>query len=224
MDPWEYSVDFHNAVNQRTGKLVLSYDEALAALRYNLGERGADLDRVATLFLPEFWHILWYSTHLHAADHQLLQFFRTCLSVFPCPVPACVSEEWDRLLLLGANTSDGARELVLALHNAAAPEFGALAILDADTFHSQFTERFLLSRLQELDRALGVRKEDQRLIGELKQQLRHCQTTPSDPNPVWVYLFFTTLGLLCLLFAWVLLRKRRSIRRPLVVTDSAPEM
>lgn len=62
------TIDFHNAVNKRTGKLELSYDEVLADLNRQLEPLGYSTDRIHETFLLDWWLALFVTTYTFSTE------------------------------------------------------------------------------------------------------------------------------------------------------------
>jgi hypothetical protein len=200
-DYWRYTVDFHNAVNLRTDKTTLSYDQAEALLTDTFGYLPGN--RVQVSFAQDFWSVLLWTTFTYAQEPNQAtaeertayrEFLRLICYVLPfsrermlgTEVATTIYEHFATTIAAEAGpfalrTRNEAFDAVLALHNSVCGQFSTLP-LTREEMYSKFSAYLTQANKTEIVRSLEVRIEDHKRISALEAELVQARSNSGSSN------------------------------------------
>lgn len=187
----KYLIDFHNAVNTRNNKMVVSPAEADTNLSITLQEFGCTLEKIEEAFLQDWWTVLLLTTFSismtpdapkddEKAEYQ--KFISNVCMVLPFSFKNSV-----RTTLVNFVNSesfvltnrDTAFETITNLHNSVSSEFGVFP-KTVKEMKDLFGTRFEVKNYTELVRAHQIREEDHKKMLEMQQKLENATTSDTD--------------------------------------------
>lgn len=191
---WEYTVDFHNAVNERTGKIQVSYEEAETYLNEMLQQHGYDIDTLQDAFLQDWWTVLlltsmtYYVPPNSPTEEQkqiFTDFIRDFCYITPFGHKTIVDEESktgeQRLCrdimvefldtpLWDVSDREKSFDSITALHNRVCSGFGVFK-KTREEMKAAFGQRFERKNTTDLTRAVQMREEDHKKMGALQKEI-----------------------------------------------------
>lgn len=227
-DVWTYFVDFHNAVNQRTHKVLVSSSEAEAVLETQLQEFGWTSAKIEEAFLQDWWTALLMTTYSLSLtpdtpkdeeQKEFQTFLQHAVQVLPFSFKRLSSGGCVRTVLLdfvassqcNLSTRDAAFETVIHMHNAISAEFGLLP-KTVKEMKDVFAKNFEQKNVTELVRAVQIHEEDQKKMVALQQELNALRSSDTADGSltttggeVSAHYQTATIALSCLLAVTLLL-------------------
>jgi len=186
-DVWTYFVDFHNAVNKRTHKVLVSYDEAEVMLTEELKEFGWTPDRIEEAFSQDWWTALLMTTFSLSTTpdtpkddekKEFQAFMHNAALVMPFGFKKLGSGQLVHTMLVDFVASsafdltnrDTVFEAVTNMHNTVSSEFGILP-KTVKEMKELFAKNFEQKNVTELVRVNQIHEEDQKKLVALQQEL-----------------------------------------------------
>jgi hypothetical protein len=200
---WVYMVDFHNAVNQRTKKLQVSYVEAedlLADKLMNVMElKLGDLDQA---FLQDYWNVLVYATYTFSTtpenptekeQQRLKSLLKAACYTLPFwnHIMSDGSTVRDQLLAftsddknLNLTSRDQAIQTITNMHNVVCAEFNVTP-KSLEDITSRFMILFDSQNYSKLIRAHEIREEDHKKMMALQQEVHGINVEKETTENYW---------------------------------------
>lgn len=226
-DVWTYFVDFHNAVNKRTNKVLVSYEEAERVLAEQLKEFGWTTDKIEEAFLQDWWTALLMTTFSLSTTpdtpkeeekKEFQTFMHNASLVVPFGFKRLGSGQEVRTVLvefvdspaLDLANRDTVFEAVTNLHNAVSAEFGTVP-KTVKEMKELFAKNFEQKNVTELVRVNQIHEEDQKKLVAMQKELAELRGTgdtallSSDSDCVSASYQTATIALSCLLGVMLLL-------------------
>jgi len=184
---WRYTVDFHNAVNVRTGKIEVSYEESEMYLAEQLAEFGWTVDKVEDAFFQDWWTALLLTTFPYSEspdkpteDEKAVyrEFLKDACYIMPFGYKTLGDGRLCRDVMLDFCDSKDMnldeREMAFAsltgLHNTVCMHFGVFTKTEKE-MKAVFGEKFAQKNVSELVRAVQIREEDHKKMSALQKEL-----------------------------------------------------
>ena len=184
---WKFTVDFHNAVNRRTNKLEVTYDEAKSLLAKDLSEFNWTVEKIEDAFMQDWWTAILMTTFSASTTpdspsedekHEYMQLIKAMCYIMPFAfkkvgaggtvrdqlVAFCSSSRFK------LNNRDETFESIVNLHNAVCDQFGRVPKTVKD-MKELFAQKFEQKNTTELIRANQIHEEDQKKMLELQKEL-----------------------------------------------------
>ena len=186
---WKWTVDFHNAVNARTNKLTISYEEAETLLIKQLAEFEWTVDKIEKAFLQDWWTAIFmtsfsFSLTPDTPKEEEKNEYRVCYLVpfgfkqMSDSKKKCrdvMHEFCSDPALLVLDNRDKIFESLTNLHNSISSDFGRVpkTILDMKAL---FSQRFEAQNTSSLTRANQVHEEDQKKMIAMQKELNELRS------------------------------------------------
>ncbi len=212
---WKYTVDFHNAVNKRTHKLQVTYEEAEAMLAKSLDRFGGPTK------VQDFWHILLFACMIFTrTPDECLSDEREALiklvdgACFMFPFTQDNQELRGRMLqfvhdnrasVVGKET---AVQLVLNLFNHTAAEIGVFP-MTKEEFVQGFFSKFNHKEHLSLVRSHQIREEDHIKMTALQEELVNTRDQRNWQAMFWASATVNVCAALFLFFIYVYIKRRK---------------
>lgn len=234
---FEYTVRFHNAVNERTKKLTLTVMQARQALEKNLKDQNISLDEIRSTMVMDWWYVFWFNctylidfrkSKMTVADEADQKAFREYLQHSAYIVPFVAHHPTIRTCWLETidsfqpTTSEEARQCITDLYNAICPHFGATPVTYTEMVKN--FERFWMNmKIFSIPRTMQIREEDHARMLEMqkeqqKQNGNATTATCENGYQIATIVLASVLGLILLgfigAFLWFRFRHKRLLTQP----------
>jgi hypothetical protein len=191
---WKYTVDFHNTVNKRTGKIEFSYEEA--DMQANLRLKPYDLSTkdMPRAFLQEYWNVLLHTTFTvsqtpdsftQVEKDTLLEYLKASCYTVPFSMFEIENNDDEKRLTirhemlaylnvdenLDFSTRDKAFLTVTNLHNSVCKHFHVFP-RTSEEMKTLFMASYENKNYIELVRAHQIREEDHAKMLDLQKELK----------------------------------------------------
>jgi len=191
---WQFTVDFHNKVNERVNRLQVSNLEAEKALNDMLKPFALDLDHLEDAFLTYFWSVLFFTTFTFSISPETpsddeKKNYTTFITDFCYIVPFSFKETPESRLVrdimldyiskMNFDTRDKAFESIVGLHNSICMHFGQFPKTVAE-MKEEFGKIFDAKSSIEIARSSQMRDEDHKKMMELQQESIQLKKQISD--------------------------------------------
>lgn len=216
---WKYFIDFHNAVNTRTNKLTVTYEEADQYLQTNI---GSSLENITTVFLQEWWTAILLTTFQISATpdapkedekNEYKAFLKAWVTIVPFGHnhrPTLL--EFVESAQFDLKNRDTVFESITNLHNSICAHFGRFP-KTVKEMKELFAQQFEHKNQMELLRATQIHEEDHKKMLALRQELEqlkggntsnqiNASDTNNDSYKIATIVLSCVLGVLILLFVW----------------------
>ncbi len=182
---WNYTVQFHNAVNERNKKLSVTNEEAEASLAKSLSEFSFTFDTLSDAFLQDWWNVVILTTFFMSTSadkpsdeekSEYRKFLVDLFSVAPFSFKTTPDGQLIRNMLLSEiekmnlDTKEITFDSVTQLHNYVSMYFHILP-KTTQQMKETFNTRFDLKNHSEITRAAQQREEDHKKMGELQKEI-----------------------------------------------------
>jgi len=192
-DFWTYTVDFHNAVNERNDKLRFTYAQAEDALETYLQSWKSSIDTIEETFSMDWWVaiLLTSMTYCYVPDKptdeektEYRKFLRSLCYIFPfghkvlsdgrlcrdVMLECCDSKE------MNLDSREQSFEAINHLHNSVCEHFGVLK-KTLPEMKEVFAKKFTIQATQDISRGIQMREEDHKKMSALQQELNNLRLT-----------------------------------------------
>lgn len=195
LDVWTYFVDFHNAVNARTHKTTMTYDEAEAVLVTQLAEFGWTVDHLEQAFCQDWWTALLMTTFSMSLTpdtpkeeekKDFQAFLHHAVMILPFSFKPVVRDLLVTMVdspSFNLSTRDMAFEALTQLHNAVCADFGRVP-KTVKEMKELFNQHFEQRNTTELIRANQIHEEDQKKLVALQTELDTLRLADSSEGPM----------------------------------------
>ena len=182
---WQYTVDFHNRVNERTQRLKVTNAEAEEVLQTLLEEFKLTFDHLEDAFLQDFWTALLLTSFTFSKapekptedeKKEYREFLYDFCYIVPFGFKTIEQDKtvrdvmFEKSATLELESKDGAFDAVIELHNAVSMVFG-VAPKTQKEMKDVFGQNFDAKNATDIARASQMRDEDHKKMIELQQEL-----------------------------------------------------
>jgi hypothetical protein len=190
---WKYTVDFHNTVNKKTGKIEFSYEEAEIQMNLRLKPYDLSTKDMTRAFLQEYWNVLLHTTFTVSQTpdsltqlerDSLLEYLKAACYTIPFSMFEIGNNDEKRLTVrhemlaylntdenLDFSTRDKAFLTVTNLHNFVCTHFHVFPRTYVE-MKTLFMSSYENKNYIELVRAHQIREEDHAKMLELQKELK----------------------------------------------------
>lgn len=182
---WQYTIDFHNRVNERNKHLIVTNEEALSYLNDMLKPYKLDTEHLQDAFVDYFWVAILITTYTFtktpdSPTEEEQQKYKTFISDFCYIVPFGFKKTPDDKFVrdimlenidnLNLQTREKAFESLTTLHNSVCSYFQTFPKTLAD-MKKDFEKHFDAKATVDIARSSQIRDEDHKKMLSLQQEI-----------------------------------------------------